>query len=100
LFSQIFGPLASGKYLMTSNEIQLRNHIVNLLAQDGYKTQTEVRLPEGLQVDILAEKDVVTRAIEVKRGSRVIADDIFKCQKLLCSPEVISSLINRARNRG
>ncbi len=45
---------------------------MNLLAKEGHKTKTktEVRLPEGFRVDILAEKDGVIRAIEVKKESR------------------------------
>ncbi|MFC1869824.1 hypothetical protein ACFLYE_00965 [Chloroflexota bacterium] len=78
---------------MVSNEIQLRNHIVNLLKKDGHETKTEVRLPEGFRVDILAEKDGVIRAIEVKKESRGIADDIVKCQKLLRSPEVSETYV-------
>jgi hypothetical protein len=78
---------------MVSNETQLRNHIVNLLKKDGYETKTEVRLPEGFRVDILAEKDSVIRAIEVKKESRGIADDIVKCQKLLRSPEVTETYV-------
>jgi Holliday junction resolvase-like predicted endonuclease len=78
---------------MISNEIQLRNHIVNLLRKDGYETKTEVRLPEGFRVDILAEKNGIIRAIEVKKESRGIADDIVKCQKLLRSPEVAETYV-------
>lgn len=78
---------------MVSNEIQLRNHIVNLLTKNGHEIKTEVRLPEGFRVDILAEKDGVIRAIEVKKESRGIADDIVKCQKLLRSPEVSETYI-------
>jgi len=78
---------------MISNEIQLRNHIVNLLRKDGYETKTEVRLPEGFRVDILAEKNGIIRAIEVKKESRGIADDIVKCQKLLRSPEVTETYV-------
>lgn len=78
---------------MVSNEIQLRNHIVNLLKKDGHETKTEVRLPEGFRVDILAEKEGVIRAIEVKKESRGIADDIVKCQKLLRLPEVSETYV-------
>ena len=74
-------------------EAGLREHIANLLKQDGYDTQTEVRLPERFRVDIYAEKEGVTRVIEVKKESRGIADDIVKCQKLLQFPEVTEAYV-------
>lgn len=79
--------------LFLFNEADLRSHVVNLLRQDGYEAQTEVRLPERFRVDICAEKEGVTRAIEVKKESRGIADDIVKCQKLLQFPEVTEAYV-------
>jgi Holliday junction resolvase-like predicted endonuclease len=73
---------------LLSNETELRNHIANLLKQDGYEIQTEVRFPERFRVDICAKKEGMTLAIEVKKESRGIANDIVKCQKLLQLPEV------------
>ena len=85
--------MPSNETQLIGDEAQLRNLIVKLLREDGHKTQTEVRLPGGFRVDILAEKEGVARAIEVKRESRGIADDIIKCQKLLRLPEVMEAYI-------
>lgn len=78
---------------MGGNEAQLRNHIVGLLTKDDHKTQTEVRLPGGFRVDILAEKEGVARAIEVKIEPRGITDDIVKCHKLLRLPEITETYV-------
>lgn len=78
---------------LPAGEAALREHIVNLLKRDGHEIRTEVRLPERFRVDICAKKEGVTRAIEVKRESRGIADDIIKCQKLLQFPEVTEAYV-------
>ncbi len=78
---------------LPAGEAGLREHIADLLNRDGYETKTEVRLPERFRVDIYAEKEGVTRAIEVKKESRGIADDIIKCQKLLQFPEVTEAYV-------
>lgn len=85
--------MPANETLLLFNEAGLRSHVVNLLRQDGYEVQTEVQLPERFRVDIYAQKEGVTRAIEVKRESRGIADDIIKCQKLLQFPEVTEAYV-------
>lgn len=47
--------------------------------------QKEVRISRGYRVDLLAEKDGISRAIEVKISPRGIMDDISKGYRL---PEI------------
>lgn len=75
------------------NEAELRSHVLKLLRQADYEVQTEVQLPERFRVDIFAKKEDITLAIEVKKESRGIPDDIIKCQKLLRLPEVTEAYV-------
>lgn len=50
--------------------------------------QKEVRISRGYRVDLLAEKDGISRAIEVKISPRGIMDDISKGYRLLRLPEI------------
>jgi Holliday junction resolvase len=73
---------------MFRNEADVRDFVVNLLRCEGHQVQIETRLSKGYRVDILAEKESVVRAIEVKETRRGISDDISKCCKILRLPEV------------
>jgi hypothetical protein len=75
------------------NEAELRGHVLKLLRQADYEVETEVQLPERFRVDIFAKKEDITLAIEVKKESRGIPDDIVKCQKLLHLPEVTEAYV-------
>lgn len=73
---------------MFHKERDVRDKIARLLTEEGYKVQKEVRISRGYRVDLLAEKDGISRAIEVKISPRGIMDDISKGYHLLRLPEI------------
>jgi len=75
------------------DEAELRNLVADLLRAQGHQVRTEVSLPGRFRVDILAEKEDITRAIEVKMSARGIANDISKCQRLLRLPEITEAYV-------
>lgn len=72
---------------MFRSEIEFRDHIGNLLEEDGHVVIKEFKVPENYRIDLLARKNNMSKGIEVKFEKRGISDDINKCYGLHRLPE-------------
>jgi len=77
---------------MFQSESELRDYVACLLRDEGHTVEMETRVSR-FRVDILARKDEIRRAIEVKLLRSGIADDIAKAFRLLRLPGVDETFV-------
>ena len=77
---------------MFKSESELRDYVASLLREEGYSTETETRVSR-FRVDILARKEEISQAIEVKLSRTGIAQDIAKAFHLVRLPEVDEAFV-------
>lgn len=72
---------------MFRNEKELRDHTARLLKKKGFKVRKEFRIPEKYRIDLVATKNAIKNAIEVKYSPGDIENEINKCYTLHKFPE-------------